>query len=182
MGISPSAGDPRARCPVGGSAVLGGGRPAVRGWARWGCHRVRPGAAEHVLLGGRRRRAHLEHGGQWQRHPAGGESPGTGDLPALSWGSGGRGTPASPGLTPALRQIGCEDGSIKLFQVVPGGIQFERNLDRRKGESGRARCCGGSIPLSFWSIPAACPGEWTHLDTSLQAASSVSPGTRQTLI
>ncbi|KAK2530195.1 Cirh1a [Columba guinea] len=29
--------------------------------------------------------------------------------------------------------IGCEDGSIKLFQVVPGGIQFERNLDRRKG-------------------------------------------------
>ncbi|NWZ55840.1 U3 small nucleolar RNA-associated protein 4 homolog [Haliaeetus albicilla] len=29
--------------------------------------------------------------------------------------------------------IGCEDGSVKLFQVVPGGIQFERNLDRRKG-------------------------------------------------
>ncbi|KFO95620.1 Cirhin, partial [Calypte anna] len=29
--------------------------------------------------------------------------------------------------------IGCEDGSVKLFQVIPGGIQFERNLDRRKG-------------------------------------------------
>ncbi|NWY90549.1 UTP4 protein, partial [Loxia curvirostra] len=29
--------------------------------------------------------------------------------------------------------IGCEDGSVKIFQVVPGGIQFERNLDRRKG-------------------------------------------------
>ncbi|NXL47655.1 UTP4 protein, partial [Podilymbus podiceps] len=29
--------------------------------------------------------------------------------------------------------VGCEDGSVKLFQVVPGGIQFERNLDRRKG-------------------------------------------------
>ncbi|NWR79511.1 UTP4 protein, partial [Centropus unirufus] len=29
--------------------------------------------------------------------------------------------------------IGCEDGSVKLFEVVPGGIQFERNLDRRKG-------------------------------------------------
>ncbi|NXF87436.1 UTP4 protein, partial [Eubucco bourcierii] len=29
--------------------------------------------------------------------------------------------------------IGCEDGSVKLFQIVPGGIQFERNLDRRKG-------------------------------------------------
>ncbi|NXV81239.1 UTP4 protein, partial [Atlantisia rogersi] len=28
---------------------------------------------------------------------------------------------------------GCEDGSVKLFQVIPGGIQFERNLDRRKG-------------------------------------------------
>ncbi|XP_030916000.1 U3 small nucleolar RNA-associated protein 4 homolog [Geospiza fortis] len=30
-------------------------------------------------------------------------------------------------------EIGCEDGSVKIFQVVPGGIQFERNLDRRKG-------------------------------------------------
>ncbi|NXY51811.1 UTP4 protein, partial [Ceuthmochares aereus] len=39
----------------------------------------------------------------------------------------------STGLTPVLSQIGCEDGSVKLFQVVPGGIQFERNLDRRKG-------------------------------------------------
>ncbi|KFW84022.1 Cirhin, partial [Manacus vitellinus] len=29
--------------------------------------------------------------------------------------------------------IGCEDGSVKIFQVIPGGIQFERNLDRRKG-------------------------------------------------
>ncbi|KAM9509198.1 U3 small nucleolar RNA-associated protein 4 homolog [Guaruba guarouba] len=29
--------------------------------------------------------------------------------------------------------IGCDDGSVKLFQVVPGGIQFEQNLDRRKG-------------------------------------------------
>ncbi|NXP48615.1 UTP4 protein, partial [Heliornis fulica] len=29
--------------------------------------------------------------------------------------------------------VGCEDGSVKLFQVVPGGIQFERNMDRRKG-------------------------------------------------
>uniref|UniRef100_U3JJM2 UTP4 small subunit processome component n=1 Tax=Ficedula albicollis TaxID=59894 RepID=U3JJM2_FICAL len=33
----------------------------------------------------------------------------------------------------AARGIGCEDGSVKIFQVVPGGIQFERNLDRRKG-------------------------------------------------
>ncbi|NXU40067.1 UTP4 protein, partial [Drymodes brunneopygia] len=31
--------------------------------------------------------------------------------------------------------IGCEDGSVKIFQVVPGGIQFERNLDRRKGQT-----------------------------------------------
>ncbi|XP_030138411.4 U3 small nucleolar RNA-associated protein 4 homolog [Taeniopygia guttata] len=29
--------------------------------------------------------------------------------------------------------IGCEDGSVKIFQVVAEGIQFERNLDRRKG-------------------------------------------------
>ncbi|KFP76252.1 Cirhin, partial [Acanthisitta chloris] len=30
-------------------------------------------------------------------------------------------------------QIGCEDGSVKIFRVVPEGIQFERSLDRRKG-------------------------------------------------
>ncbi|NXV46817.1 UTP4 protein, partial [Uria aalge] len=29
--------------------------------------------------------------------------------------------------------IGCEDGSVKLFQVVPGGIQFGQNLNRQKG-------------------------------------------------
>ncbi|NXA07683.1 UTP4 protein, partial [Sapayoa aenigma] len=29
--------------------------------------------------------------------------------------------------------IGCEDGSVKIFQVIPEGIQFEQNLDRRKG-------------------------------------------------
>ncbi|NXC41438.1 UTP4 protein, partial [Penelope pileata] len=29
--------------------------------------------------------------------------------------------------------IGCEDGSVKLFQVVPSGVQFEKNLDRQKG-------------------------------------------------
>ncbi|XP_053126642.1 U3 small nucleolar RNA-associated protein 4 homolog [Hemicordylus capensis] len=28
--------------------------------------------------------------------------------------------------------VGCEDGSIKLFQVLPDRIQFERNLDRQK--------------------------------------------------
>lgn len=46
-------------------------------------------------------------------------------------------------------QIGCEDGSVKLYQVVPGGIQFEQNLDRRKGESVRACCCSSSILPSF---------------------------------
>uniref|UniRef100_A0A8B9NW52 UTP4 small subunit processome component n=1 Tax=Apteryx owenii TaxID=8824 RepID=A0A8B9NW52_APTOW len=29
--------------------------------------------------------------------------------------------------------IGCEDGSVKLFHVVPDGVQFERNLDRQQG-------------------------------------------------
>ncbi|NXE54592.1 UTP4 protein, partial [Casuarius casuarius] len=29
--------------------------------------------------------------------------------------------------------IGCEDGSVKLFRVVPDGVQFERSLDRQQG-------------------------------------------------
>ncbi|KAI1904579.1 hypothetical protein AGOR_G00007080 [Albula goreensis] len=29
--------------------------------------------------------------------------------------------------------VGCEDGSVKLFEVHPENIQFERNLDRQKG-------------------------------------------------
>ncbi|XP_062442273.1 U3 small nucleolar RNA-associated protein 4 homolog [Rhea pennata] len=29
--------------------------------------------------------------------------------------------------------IGCEDGSVKLFRVVPDGVQFERSLDRQPG-------------------------------------------------
>nr|XP_025040002.1 U3 small nucleolar RNA-associated protein 4 homolog [Pelodiscus sinensis] len=29
--------------------------------------------------------------------------------------------------------VGCEDGSVKLFQVLPDKIQFERSLDRHKG-------------------------------------------------
>uniref|UniRef100_A0A6Q2YNC7 UTP4 small subunit processome component n=1 Tax=Esox lucius TaxID=8010 RepID=A0A6Q2YNC7_ESOLU len=29
--------------------------------------------------------------------------------------------------------IGCEDGTVKLFEVLAEGVQFERNLDRQKG-------------------------------------------------
>ncbi|KAG7473219.1 hypothetical protein MATL_G00093430 [Megalops atlanticus] len=29
--------------------------------------------------------------------------------------------------------VGCEDGSVKLFEVLPEKIRFERNLDRQKG-------------------------------------------------
>ncbi|XP_067392855.1 U3 small nucleolar RNA-associated protein 4 homolog [Emydura macquarii macquarii] len=29
--------------------------------------------------------------------------------------------------------VGCEDGSVKLFQILPDKIQFERSLDRQKG-------------------------------------------------
>ncbi|KAG8521787.1 U3 small nucleolar RNA-associated protein 4 [Galemys pyrenaicus] len=29
-------------------------------------------------------------------------------------------------------QVGCEDGSVKLFQITPDKIQFERNFDRQK--------------------------------------------------
>ncbi|XP_036391319.1 U3 small nucleolar RNA-associated protein 4 homolog [Megalops cyprinoides] len=29
--------------------------------------------------------------------------------------------------------VGCEDGLVKLFEVLPEKIQFERNLDRQKG-------------------------------------------------
>ncbi|KAG9338119.1 hypothetical protein JZ751_027090 [Albula glossodonta] len=32
-----------------------------------------------------------------------------------------------------VHRIGCEDGSVKLFEVHPENIQFERNLDRQKG-------------------------------------------------
>ncbi|XP_078062973.1 U3 small nucleolar RNA-associated protein 4 homolog [Mustelus asterias] len=29
--------------------------------------------------------------------------------------------------------VGCEDGSVKLFEIVPEKLQFERNLDRQEG-------------------------------------------------
>lgn len=32
-----------------------------------------------------------------------------------------------------LGQVGCEDGTVKLFEVREGKIQFERNLARQKG-------------------------------------------------
>ncbi|NWS34556.1 UTP4 protein, partial [Polioptila caerulea] len=48
--------------------------------------------------------------------------------------------------------IGCEDGSVKIFQVVPGGIQFERNLDRRK-----APLCTGGSPSH--PQPSPTPGQ-----------------------
>uniref|UniRef100_A0A2K5E7C2 UTP4 small subunit processome component n=1 Tax=Aotus nancymaae TaxID=37293 RepID=A0A2K5E7C2_AOTNA len=37
---------------------------------------------------------------------------------------------ASPSGSQLL--IGCEDGSVKLFQITPDKIQFERNFDRQK--------------------------------------------------
>uniref|UniRef100_A0A5F5PFK2 UTP4 small subunit processome component n=1 Tax=Equus caballus TaxID=9796 RepID=A0A5F5PFK2_HORSE len=37
---------------------------------------------------------------------------------------------ASPSGSQLL--VGCEDGSVKLFQITPGKIQFERNFDRQK--------------------------------------------------
>uniref|UniRef100_A0A8C6UT37 UTP4 small subunit processome component n=1 Tax=Neogobius melanostomus TaxID=47308 RepID=A0A8C6UT37_9GOBI len=32
-----------------------------------------------------------------------------------------------------LLAVGCEDGTVKLFEVLDGRIQFQRNLDRQKG-------------------------------------------------
>ncbi|XP_072136167.1 U3 small nucleolar RNA-associated protein 4 homolog [Mobula birostris] len=29
--------------------------------------------------------------------------------------------------------VGCDDGTVKLFEIVPGKLQFERNLDHQKG-------------------------------------------------
>ncbi|XP_025895402.1 U3 small nucleolar RNA-associated protein 4 homolog [Nothoprocta perdicaria] len=29
--------------------------------------------------------------------------------------------------------VGCEDGSVQLFHVVPGGVQYERSLERQQG-------------------------------------------------
>ncbi|XP_077167007.1 U3 small nucleolar RNA-associated protein 4 homolog [Paroedura picta] len=51
--------------------------------------------------------------------------------------------------------VGCEDGSIKLFHVLPDdGIQFERSLDRQKGRilslfwhASGARIAAGSIDI-----------------------------------
>lgn len=37
---------------------------------------------------------------------------------------------ASPNASQLL--VGCEDGSVKLFQITPDKIQFERNFDRQK--------------------------------------------------
>jgi len=34
------------------------------------------------------------------------------------------------------RQVGCEDGTVKMFEVLEDRIQFQRNLDRQKGKSG----------------------------------------------
>nr|XP_056718392.1 U3 small nucleolar RNA-associated protein 4 homolog [Euleptes europaea] len=56
--------------------------------------------------------------------------------------------------TGAQLAVGCEDGSIKLFDVLPERIQFERSLDRQKGRilslfwhSSGARIAAGSIDL-----------------------------------
>ncbi|XP_074533805.1 U3 small nucleolar RNA-associated protein 4 homolog [Halichoeres trimaculatus] len=32
-----------------------------------------------------------------------------------------------------LLAVGCEDGTVKIFEVLEGRIQFQRNLDRQKG-------------------------------------------------
>ncbi|MGH0115177.1 UNVERIFIED_CONTAM: hypothetical protein FKN15_070697 [Acipenser sinensis] len=36
-------------------------------------------------------------------------------------------------LSLSVSEFGCEDGSVKLFEILPDKIQFERNLDRQKG-------------------------------------------------
>lgn len=38
----------------------------------------------------------------------------------------------APNFSGTHLAIGCEDGTVKLFQVLPEGIQFEKNLDRQK--------------------------------------------------
>ncbi|XP_032140169.1 U3 small nucleolar RNA-associated protein 4 homolog isoform X2 [Sapajus apella] len=40
---------------------------------------------------------------------------------------------ASPSDSQLL--VGCEDGSVKLFQITPDKIQFERNFDRQKSSA-----------------------------------------------
>lgn len=34
-----------------------------------------------------------------------------------------------------LFQVGCEDGTVKVFEILEERIQFQRNLDRQKGKS-----------------------------------------------
>lgn len=31
-------------------------------------------------------------------------------------------------------QLGCEDGTVKMFEVLAEKVQFQRNFDRQKGE------------------------------------------------
>lgn len=42
-----------------------------------------------------------------------------------------------------LCQVGCEDGTVKMFEVLEESIQFQRNLDRQKGN----RQPAGSVVL-----------------------------------
>lgn len=68
---------------------------------------------------------------------------------------------------------------MKLFQVVPGGIQFEKNLDRQKGERGaRRRCppCAPPATLAPVTEGLRCPAAFLEPPPP-QGACCASPGT-----
>ncbi len=37
-------------------------------------------------------------------------------------------------VTDCVFQVGCEDGTVKIFEIQEERVQFVRNLDRQKGE------------------------------------------------
>ncbi|CAF88516.1 unnamed protein product, partial [Tetraodon nigroviridis] len=41
--------------------------------------------------------------------------------------------PSSPLSRCLLFQAGCEDGTVKMFEILDEGLRFQRNLDRQKG-------------------------------------------------
>ena len=52
----------------------------------------------------------------------------------------------------SLSQVGCEDGTVKLFEILEDKIQFERNLDRKKGKRERILWFSLSLPQARQAV------------------------------
>ncbi|KAH0619730.1 hypothetical protein JD844_000674 [Phrynosoma platyrhinos] len=73
-------------------------------------------------------------------------------------------------------QVGCDDGSIKLFAVLSDRIQFERQLDRQKGRilslswhpSGTKIAAGSLDLIRVFDIKSGRAIQQIHVDRRLQ--------------